>query len=201
MMEKWGGGGGERRDSQHHACTLGEGEGRVFQHHACRLFSIIRKGNGDWVQLVCCCLNFSSGWQREGNFVWKKKRKRGSEERVWADTDSWGNSALHKWINPTATYFSLIVLIMAGGMLSLSYVFSESKNFMSASTFCDGPQKSLIIRPEPPGSGFLSDLIPFMMQIDSITNFTVAGGFWTVGKRSISCRITKMFREVRVSCF
>lgn len=33
------------------------------------------------------------------------------------------------------------------------------------------------ISPEPPGSGFLSGLMPFMIQMDSMTSFTGPGGF------------------------
>ena len=63
-------------------------------------------------------------------------------------------------------------------MLSLSYTFKDSKNFKSPSIFCDGPQKSSTMRPEPEGSGFLSGFIPFIIQTASMTSFTAAGGFY-----------------------
>lgn len=44
------------------------------------------------------------------------------------------------YINNIRTYLSRIFLIMAGGILSLSKVFSDSKNFMSLSIRVEGPQ-------------------------------------------------------------
>ena len=66
---------------------------------------------------------------------------------------------------------------MAGEILSLSYVFKLSKNFISPSIFWEGPQKSSTILPLPDGSGFRSGFTLFMMQTASMTNFTIGGGF------------------------
>lgn len=68
--------------------------------------------------------------------------------------------------------------MIAGSILSLSYDFKLSKNLVSEISFCEGPQKSSIIRPEPLGSGLRSDFIPFITQTASNTNLTPYGGFF-----------------------
>ena len=57
---------------------------------------------------------------------------------------------------------------------------------MSPSNFCEGPQKSSTIFPDPLGSGFLSGLIDLIMHTASITNFITGGGFFIAFTKVIS---------------
>lgn len=67
--------------------------------------------------------------------------------------------------------------MIAGSILSLSYLIKLSKNLTSETSFFEGAQKSSIIRPVPLGSGLRSGGMPFITQTASNTNLTPCGGF------------------------
>lgn len=71
-------------------------------------------------------------------------------------------------------------------MLSLSYVLSKFKKFMSPTSFFEGPQKSRILPPVPAGSLIFSGLMSFMMQTAAMTSLTPEGGFFMVFTTAIS---------------
>mmetsp|Transcript_34889 Transcript_34889/g.91313 ORF Transcript_34889/g.91313 Transcript_34889/m.91313 type:complete len:294 (+) Transcript_34889:3631-4512(+) len=98
----------------------------------------------------------------------------------------------------SGTYFSRITAMTFGLILSLSKSLSDCRNFMSASIFFAGPQKSLTFLRPPFGSSILTGFTSLMTHTAAITSRTPSVGSLMPFSSSISdfFRVSRALRAL-----